>query len=144
MILLPRRALHAIAAVLDVALHARPAPVTSKALAARHQLPPRHLEPILQALVRSGLLRGTRGPRGGYELGADRRHITVGDILRATQGDDRTALGSEPDLVRNVVGPAVADATGAFVQTLDRVTVEDLCRRAALPDDEMRQGDFAI
>ena len=30
-------------------------------------LPPRHLEPVLQALVRHGILKGIRGPRGGYE-----------------------------------------------------------------------------
>ena len=49
---LSRRSLLAIAAVTDIALHARPQPVSAKALAARHKLPARHLEPVLQALVR--------------------------------------------------------------------------------------------
>ena len=40
MILLSRRCLLAVAAVVDVALHARPSPVAAKALAARHELPP--------------------------------------------------------------------------------------------------------
>ncbi len=34
------------------------------------QLPPRHLEPVLQALVHAGILKGVRGPRGGYRAGA--------------------------------------------------------------------------
>ncbi len=42
--LLSRRSVLAIAAVVDVALHSRSAPVAAKALAARHKLPPRHLE----------------------------------------------------------------------------------------------------
>ena len=44
-------AFFAIAAVVDVALHSRLAPVAAKALAARHKLPPRHLETLLQGLV---------------------------------------------------------------------------------------------
>ena len=51
--------------------------------AARHNLPPRHLETMLQALVRAGILKGVRGPRGGYEIARERRRITAGDIVRA-------------------------------------------------------------
>ena len=60
--LLPRKGVLAIAAVIDIALHARGRPVAAKALASRHRLPPRHLEPVLQALVRHGILKGVRGP----------------------------------------------------------------------------------
>ena len=81
MMLLPRRALLAVAAVVDVAVHARPTPVAAKALASRHNLPPRHLETLLQALVRASILKGVRGPRGGYELARDRRRISVGDYV---------------------------------------------------------------
>src|SRR5215211_7772975 len=81
MSLLSRKGLLAITAVVDVALHAKGRPVSAKALAARNALPPRHLEPILQALVRAGILKGIRGPRGGYELGRERRRITAEDIL---------------------------------------------------------------
>ena len=56
MSLLPRKGLLAIAAVVDVALNGRDRPVSAKALAARHGLPPRHLEPVLQALVHDGIL----------------------------------------------------------------------------------------
>ncbi len=80
--LLSRRSVLAIAAVVDVALHSRSAPVAAKALAARHKLPPRHLETLLQGLVHAKILKGVRGPRGGYELARERRRITVGEIVR--------------------------------------------------------------
>ena len=98
MILLSRRSQLAIAAVVDVALHARPSPVAAKALSARHNLPPRHLETLLQALVKAGILKGVRGPRGGYELARERRRITAGDIVRAAmaEGMDEAAAPS-PD-----------------------------------------------
>jgi Rrf2 family protein len=81
--LMSRKSLHAIAAVIDVTINARARPVSAKALAARHRRPPRHLEPVLQALVRDGIVKGIRGPHGGFELGRERRSITADDILRA-------------------------------------------------------------
>jgi hypothetical protein len=35
------------------------------------------------ALVREGILKGIRGPHGGYELGRERKHISAEDIVRA-------------------------------------------------------------
>lgn len=133
MILLSRRSLLAIAAVVDIALHARPAPAAAKLLAARHNLPPRHLETMLQALVRAGILKGVRGPRGGYELAKERRKVTAGDIVRAAMnstGEDSMPPIPESKLVDLVVGPIVRDAGEVFLASLDKLTVEDLCQQA--------------
>ena len=133
MILLSRRSLLAIAAVVDIALHARPLPVSAKAMAARHNLPPRHLETVLQALVRHGILKGVRGPRGGYELARERRRITAGDIVRAAMsvtGENGLPPLPESRLVDVVVEPVVKRAVEAFLSDLDRFTVEDLCGQA--------------
>ena len=133
MILLSRRSLLAIAAVVDIALHARPNPVAAKSLASRHDLPPRHLETMLQALVRCGILKGVRGPRGGYELAMERRRITAGDIVRAAMnstGEDSMPPVPVSTLVSDVIGPTVERAGRSFLEKLDAVTVEDLCRQA--------------
>jgi Rrf2 family protein len=133
MALLSRKGLLAIAAVIDVALHGRGRPVSAKALAARHLLPARHLEPVLQALVRVGILKGIRGPRGGYELARERRRITADDILRAAgtmedASDPAAAAGSA--LLNNVVIPAVGQAERAFSAALGRISLDELVRRA--------------
>ena len=105
---LPPRFL-ALAAVADIAIHARPLPVAAKALAARLGLPPRHLETLLQALVRADILKGVRGPRGGYELARERRKITAAAILRAVLNEPRRRGGAQGDskLVTEVVAPLV-------------------------------------
>jgi Rrf2 family transcriptional regulator, iron-sulfur cluster assembly transcription factor len=149
MLLLSRRSLLAIAAVVDIALHARPKPVSAKALAARQRLPPRHLESILQALVRQGILKGLRGPRGGYELARERRRITAGEIVRAAlSGTGEDTLPPRPDskLVDHVIEPVVKLATAAFLDELDEVTVDDLCRRAeaAAAVEVPSAADFTI
>jgi Rrf2 family protein len=130
--LLPRKGILAIAAVIDIALNARGRPVAAKALAIRHSLPPRHLEPVLQALVRHGILKGIRGPRGGYELARERRRITADDILRAAGTADELNEMSLIDsaLLAKVVMPALAQAENAFSNALSRINVEDLAHSA--------------
>jgi Rrf2 family protein len=130
--LLPRKGILAIAAVIDIALNARGRPVAAKALANRHSLPPRHLEPVLQALVRHGILKGIRGPRGGYELARERRGITADDILRAAgTADDLNEMSIvDSTLLSKVVMPALAQAEHAFSSALSQINVEDLAHSA--------------
>jgi Rrf2 family transcriptional regulator, iron-sulfur cluster assembly transcription factor len=151
MILLSRRSMLGIAAVVDIALHARPGPVAAKLLASRHQLPPRHLETLLQALVRSGILKGVRGPRGGYELAKERRKITAGDVVRAamsSQVDDEEMIEPDSQLVDLVVGPAVKAAGATFLANLDTYTIDDLCQSAdkmkVFAGEQNQTVDFAI
>ena len=134
MSLLPRKGLLAIAAVIDVALHARGQPVAAKALAHRHRLPPRHLEPVLQALVRHRVLKGIRGPRGGYELGREPGRITAHDILRAvgTMEEEVDGAAVRSTMLDNVVIPALAQAEVVFSGALGHINIEDLAGAARL------------
>jgi Rrf2 family protein len=148
--LLSRRSMLAIAAVVDVALYARPMPVAAKSLAARHHLPPRHLETLLQGLVQANILKGVRGPRGGYELARERRKITVGEIVRtvaAMSAADPDESGASSRLIRKVIEPGVRKAGESFLANLDAITIEDLCAAAIaarILEDEQAGGDFAI
>jgi Rrf2 family protein len=149
MILLSRRNLLALAAVVDIAIHARPLPVAAKALAARLELPPRHLETLLQALVRANILKGLRGPRGGYELARERRRITAASVLRAVMNETGEVAGEAPNcrLVEYVVAPVVEAASAAFLNELETITIDDICRRAEelkLCDDSALGPDFTI
>jgi Rrf2 family protein len=129
--LVSRKGILAIAAVIDVAINAQGRPVSAKALAARHKLPPRHLEPVLQALVRDGILKGIRGPHGGYELARERKKITAEDILRAaSSAEDDEPEATLPKLVSDVVRPALAEAERSFSIALGRINVEDMAGRA--------------
>jgi Rrf2 family transcriptional regulator, iron-sulfur cluster assembly transcription factor len=126
--LLPRKGILAVAAVIDIAMHGRSRPVSAKALADRHRLPPRHLEPVLQALVREGILKGVRGPRGGYELGRDARRISADDILRAAGSvdDGDPPPPAKSAVLTQVVMPALARAEAAFSTALGHINLYDL------------------
>jgi len=132
--LVPRKGLLAIAAVIDVAIHANSRPVSAKALAARHRLPPRHLEPVLQALVRDGILKGIRGPHGGYELAREGSRITADDILRAavTAEDGEELPLPDSTLLNEVVRPALVETERTFSVALGRINIDDMVKRAEL------------
>lgn len=132
MLHLSRKSLLALEAVVDVAIHSRPDPVQSKEITARQGVPQRYLEQVMQHLVRSGILRGVRGPRGGYRLARERRRITVGEVLRTVaeiEGGD-VLLGEGSDLGQKVVRPLIEEMQEKLMRRLDQVTIEDLCRRA--------------
>src|SRR5258706_2783378 len=81
MLKLSRKTLLALEAVIDIAFNARPEPVQAKEITARQGVPHRYLERVMQQLVRAGVLKGVRGPRGGYR----RRHArATGSVRRIT------------------------------------------------------------
>lgn len=134
MLKLSRKTLFAIEAVLDIAYHAGAEPVQSREITRRQGIPRRYLEQALQNLVRSGVLIGVRGPRGGYRLARERRRITVGEIIRvvrsAENGDDLLQEESGSPLGRKVVRPLWIELQGELLLRLDDVTMDDLCNRA--------------
>jgi Rrf2 family protein len=133
MLRLSRKTMLALEAVLDVAYNARPDPVQSKDITTRQGIPQRYLEQVMQQLVHHGVLKGVRGPKGGYTLARERRRITVGDVVRIVDQLDADADNepiSKADLGDQVVAPLWAETQEAILTRLDDITMEDLCRRA--------------
>jgi len=122
---LPRRAVLALLAVTDIALNARGALVSARDVAERHALPPRHFETILQDLTRAGLIKGQRGPKGGYRLARERRKITVADVVRAVGLADPAEALPETMLAR-LVEPALTAGERALFDALGTITIEDM------------------
>ena len=121
----------AIAAVIDVAINSASRRVSMKELAKRHKLSPRYLEPVLQALVHDGILKGIRSPHGGYEVAREPAKIAVEDILKSA-GRIEEAQEPLPDsgLVVAVVQPLLAVAERSFSAALRQISVADLVRQA--------------
>ncbi len=144
---LTKKLMFAIEAVLDIAYHAADNPVQSKDIAERQGIPRRYLEQVLQHLVRADVLRGVRGPRGGYRLARERRNISVADIVRVVQGmeggmDPLTdPAGSE--LGHAVLRPLWQELEDEALKQLEKTSVEDLCTRAeAAGIESAHRGDF--
>ena len=148
MLRLSRKTMLAVEAVLDVAYFGRADPVQAKEITARQGVPHRYLEQVMQQLVHEGVLKGVRGPRGGYTLARERRRITVGEIVRivsSLESSDDEALSSS-ELGEKIVGPLWDDAQRRFLASLDEITIADLCTDAETVGVRRGggEGDFSI
>ncbi len=152
MIRLTKKLLFAIEAVLDIAYNGGPnMPVRSVEITEREGIPRRYLEPVLQELVREGILIGIRGPSGGYRLARERRRISLGDIVRTVRqletGEDPISDPAGSALGHQVVRPLWIELQDEAMRRLDALTLEDLCARAHQAGIEgrmTRAGDFEI
>jgi Rrf2 family protein len=131
----------AIAAVIDIAINSATRPVSMKALATRHKLSQRYLEPVLQALVRDGILKGIRGPHGGYKVAREPAKITAEEILNsAGRLEEADEPLPESELVGAVVEPTIAIAEQYFSAALRKINVADLVRQTFLVGDHRLQS----
>ncbi len=132
MLKLSRKTVLALEAVLDIAYNARPNPVQARDITDRQGIPQRYLEQVMQQLVRAGVLKGVRGPKGGYALARERRRVTVGDVVRVVSALDAED-GEQPSkgqLGAAVIMPMWDDMQEDLLTRLDKITMEDLCRKA--------------
>lgn len=142
----------AIEAVVDIAYNAADKPVQSKDIATRQEIPRRYLEQVLQQLVREGVLRGVRGPRGGYRLARERRRVTLGQITRIVAAMEDTSdpveSSTNSQLGREVLRPIWQELQDEAIAKLEEISIDDLCRRARDSGVEGSQQpaevDFAI
>ena len=132
MLRLSRKTLLALEAVIDIAYNARSEPVQAKQITARQGVPQRYLEQVMQQLVRAGILKGVRGPRGGYRLARERRRISIGDVVRIAMSidDSEENFDGGSELGRKVVVPIIASLQEELMKKLDGMTIEDICRSA--------------
>lgn len=122
---------YAVEAVLYIAYYSDERPVSSRDIAAQQGLPPRHLEQIMQKLVHGEILRGLRGPKGGYQLAREPQEITVGDICDVLREDDLISdLPPTTDIGEAVIRPYWEVLHDCVRDRLTVITIADLCQQA--------------
>lgn len=78
---------YALRLMLDLATYNTGEPVSLKDISKRQEISEKYLEQIIAILNRAGFVRSIRGAKGGYTLTHQPKDITVGMILRQTEGD---------------------------------------------------------
>jgi Rrf2 family transcriptional regulator, iron-sulfur cluster assembly transcription factor len=150
MLRLSRKTLLALEAVIDIAFNARPEPVQAKEITARQGVPQRYLEQVMQQLVRAGILKGVRGPKGGYRLARERRRISVGDVVRVAESiedGEEEKIRPRSELGLRIVAPLIQSLQDDVMGRLDGISIEDLCQQARAHGVELAGGvesDFTI
>ncbi len=73
-------------AMIDIGENFAKGPVSVRQLADRQNISVKYMEQIIPMLKASGLVRSTRGARGGYVLAKNPREIRLRDIVQALEG----------------------------------------------------------
>ncbi|MEE0419024.1 MAG: Rrf2 family transcriptional regulator [Lachnospiraceae bacterium] len=74
-------------ALIDLATYSEDETVSISSIAARQNISESYLEQLVGKLRRAGLVTSIRGAGGGYRLAKPSEEISVGDILRALEGN---------------------------------------------------------
>ncbi len=74
-------------ALIDLAGHCENESVSIRSIAERQGISESYLEQLVALLKKAGLVKSRRGASGGYVLARDASEISVGDVLRALEGD---------------------------------------------------------
>lgn len=74
-------------AVVDLALNGEKEAVALSSVAERQGISISYLEQLIAKLKKAGIVNSIRGAQGGYILAKKPEEISVGDILRALEGD---------------------------------------------------------
>ncbi|WP_093142258.1 RrF2 family transcriptional regulator [Ruminobacter amylophilus] len=78
---------YALRLMIELAKFDQSSPVRLKELAERQNISEKYAEQIIGLMRRGGVVSARRGTQGGYELAKSPKDITVGTILRLTEGD---------------------------------------------------------
>ncbi|OQW79615.1 MAG: Fe-S cluster assembly transcriptional regulator IscR [Proteobacteria bacterium ST_bin11] len=87
---------YAVTAMLDLAYHSQSNPVTLTDIATRQTISLSYLEQLFARLRKAGMVKGVRGPGGGYTLSRSAKDINIADIIEAVDEPvDSTKCGEK-------------------------------------------------
>ena len=129
---------YGVRAILDIAYHSEGLETQVKDISRRQEISPRYLEQIFQKLKRAGIVGSKRGPTGGYFLSKKPEEITIGEIVRVTEGGIDPVLCLDPENSKQPCGRAgecvtriIWNEAGKRLRDyFDSVTIKDLCKMA--------------
>jgi Rrf2 family protein len=129
---------YGVRAIFDIAYNSEGLETQVKDISRRQAISPRYLEQIFQKLKRAGIVGSKRGPSGGYFLNKKPEDITVGEIVRITEGGIDPVLCLDPEdsaqpcdrLGECVTRLIWNEAGNRLKEYFDSVTIKDLCGMA--------------
>ena len=74
-------------ALIDLAQHGGEGPVSITSIAERQEISERYLEQLMSKLKKAGIIRASAEHRGDMSLQRNVEEVSVGEVLRALEGD---------------------------------------------------------
>lgn len=126
---------YAICGIFDLAYNGDGGSVQVRVIGERQGIPGRYLEQIFRKLRQAGIVRGKRGPGGGYRLSRLPAAITLLEVVEAVEGplDRESRMPVPADSARAGYRPDFLwrDLSSRFSEVLRVTDLESICRQAA-------------
>ena len=121
--------------LLDLAEHKESGFISLKEIAERQEISKQYLEQIVSLLNTSNILKTNRGKQGGYMLAKAPSQITVGQVLRITEGnlapiaclEDEVNQCDRAESCKTL--PMWAEFYKVITKYLDGVTIQDIVEK---------------
>ena len=131
---LSTRARYGTRALLEIALHWGREPVQLKDIALRQDISLHYLEHLITPLIGAGIVRSTRGARGGVQLNRHPREINLGEVVQLLEGSispveciDNPGVCSRSELC--ITRDVWSGMKKAIDGVLESTTLQDLVER---------------
>ncbi len=132
-------------ALLELALHQGQGPVLLRDIAQRQQISLQYLEHLISPLIAGGVVRSTRGARGGVSLARAPEEIRLSEVVRLLEGSSAPVeCVDNPEACNRSELCVTRDIWGELKQAIDGVlestTLKDLVerqKRKEQPEAEM-------
>lgn len=135
---------YAVTAMLDLAYHSQTRPVTLTDIATRQTISLSYLEQLFARLRKAGMVKGVRGPGGGYTLSRHATEINIADIVEAVDEPvDSTKCGGKANCQNNQpcithdLWMGLSEQIRAY---LKEITLGQLLEREGVSEVAKRQG----
>ena len=137
---LSTRARYGTRALLDLALHQIGQPILLKDIAQREQIPLLYLEHLVARLIAGGIVRSTRGAKGGVWLTRPPKEIKLSEVVTLLEGAiTPVECVDNPTICPRSKSCATRDVWGELKQAVDGVlestTLQDLVERQRRKED---------
>jgi Rrf2 family protein len=121
-------------ALLDLALHGGKGPVPLRDIAQRQQISTMYLEHLVTPLIAGGIVRSTRGARGGVSLAKPPEEIRLSEVIQLLEGSIAPVeCVSNPGICTRSKLCVTRDIWSELKQAIDGVlestTLQDLVER---------------
>lgn len=134
---------YAVTAMLDLAIHYDNGPISLADISERQGISLSYLEQLFTKLRRTGLVKSTRGPGGGYSLSREASAIAVADVITAVDEKVDTTrcggMGNCQDDERCLTHDLWVDLSDQIYSFLSSISLGQLMERKGVREVADRQ-----
>jgi Rrf2 family iron-sulfur cluster assembly transcriptional regulator len=133
---------YAVTAMMDLAIHAPRGPVTLADISRCQSISLSYLEQLFSKLRRENLVRGVRGPGGGYQLARPADQITIAAIIAAVDEKVDATCGGEADCGEEttcLTHDLWCGLSKRIYEFLDGISLEEFLSRPSIQEVIRRQ-----